>query len=270
MVNRPLLVSVVLAIVLLSACAKNDTPSQTSNQRLKKVIHKTNDSAGYYTFNYDGEGKLKSIELSNSQTHIWNAFFYYNSEGKLSKSTSMHYFGSLSNLLDQRTDSLVYDNNIRRVIKFSQSSYNSGYGINSIYIFDTQNRLIVDSNYSIFTNRVEAFEKFTYDVNDNMIQIESFENQSGTFISKGATKVSYNLQQNPYYGLGFALYFILRSIDLTTLGKHVPKQITSRPGYSTDYSYEYNSSGQIIKMTETFNDPNDPTPDHSTADFFYE
>jgi hypothetical protein len=268
MLNRYLLVSAVVAVVFVCACTKNDAPSQTSTQRLKRVFNKS-DSAGYVTFNYDAEGKLKSIEDSNSQTHLGRTFFYYNSEGKLSKSIRMHYFGSLSNLLDQRTDSFAYDNTNRNVIKFSQSTYNAGYKINSIYGFDAQNRLIVDSNYSIFTNRVEAFQRFTYDGNDNLIQIESFENP-GTFSSNGVTRISYDSQQNPYYGLGFALYFILRSIDLTTLGKYAPKQIISRPGYSTDFSYEYNGNGQIRKLTKTFNEPNDPTPEHSTAEFFYE
>jgi hypothetical protein len=226
------------------------------------------DSAWHVTFNYDSDGKLLNIEDSNSQTHLGRTFLHYNSQNKLVKATMMRYYGSLNNLLSQYTDSFVYDNSNRIIRRLSLSTQNPSYRTYNIYSYDAQNRLLVDSIHSPLSNRVEGFQEFTYDGNDNIVQMESFRSNSGTFSTERVTKSHYTSQKNPFYNLGVTAYFIIRDEDLTMLSKNTPKQVIYRLDYTTDYGYEYYQNGQPKKLTETHKQPNYSSL--STTEFFYE
>ena len=267
MLNLKFLFTAIVTVILFNACTKDDLPIEASEQPLKKIVNKWYDSVGEKSFNYDLDGKLSIIETSNSQTHMWRTFLYYNNQKKVVKAVRMHYYGSLNNLLSQNTDSFVYDVSNRIISRLTLSGQTASYRTTNIYSYDAQNRLLVDSNYSSLTSRVEEFQKFNYDGNDNIVQKETFKNNLGTFYSEGVTKISYNSYQNPYYSLGVAVYLIDHSDDFTMLSKNAPQQIVYRPNYTTDFSYELYSNGQPKKTTEAYKEPNSSSI--TTTEFFY-
>jgi hypothetical protein len=261
--------TIITGVIFLCACTKSDQPSE-SKQRLKKIINRDqgSDSAGYRNFNYDSQGNIISIEDSNSQTHMWRTFISYNNQNNMVKAIRLHYYGALNNVLSQRTDSFVYDNS-NRIIKKLTLSGNGSYQINNTYNYDGQNRLLVDSMY-FSSGGPSAYFKFSYNGNDNVILFEKFENSSGTIQKTINTKASYSLKNNPFYASTSLLYFLFYSEDFQLLSKNAPLQIVYRLGYTTDYSYEYFDNGLHKKLTEKYNEPNDPTPSISTTEFFYE
>jgi len=157
------------SMVTVFSCAKNNDGQPSSGERIKKVISKSGlDSTWYVTFNYDANGKLFMIQDSNSQTHVHQAFLYYNSQDRLQKVSRFSYYGSPGNLLNQFSDSFSYDNANLISKKYSASTQNPSYRLYHTYRYDAQKRLVADSVYSTLTNTVEALDKFTYDVNDNV------------------------------------------------------------------------------------------------------
>ena len=178
--------TIIIGSIFLYACTKSDQPNE-SQQRLKKIINRHHDSAGYRSFNYDSQGNIVSIEDSNSQTHMWRTLISYNNQNNMVKAIRLHYYGTLNNVLSQRTDSFIYDNSNRIIKKLTLSS-NGSYQLYNTYNYNGQNRLIVDSMYS--SNKPIAYFKFSYDGNDNVIQFEKFEILSGTMQNTFTTKAS--------------------------------------------------------------------------------
>ena len=115
-----------------------------------------------------------------------------------------------------------------------------------------------------------TYIKFSYDANENVIQLDKFENLSGTIQKTSTTKASYGTKNNPFYSSASLLYFLFYAEDFQLVSKNALRQIVYRPGYTTDYTYEYFDNGLHKKLTKTYNEPNDPTPSISTTEFFYE
>jgi hypothetical protein len=258
-----------LSMVTIFSCAKNNDDQPSSGERIKKVISKSGlDSTWYVTFNYDANGRLFMIQDSNSQTHVHQTFVYFNSQNRLQKVSRFSYYGSPGNLLNQVSDSFAYDNANLISKKFSASTQNPSYRLYHTYSYDGQKRLVADSVYSTLTNTAESLDKFTYDVNDNVVQFEQFQNSAQGFKSTYIEKASFSAKINPLQALSQEMYFAFYYEPIELLSKNTLSQLTYRDGSKKTYSYEYNSNGLPKKLIELYQSTSwSPV---NTTEFFYE
>lgn len=256
-----------ISIISFFSCTKNNTDSPAPGERIKRIVSKNSeDSTWYITFNYNTDGRLFMIVDSNSQTHIRNTFIYYDSQNRLLKAEKFYYYGSLSNMLYKTVDSFTYDNNLISK-KFGTSTYNPGYRLSHTYSYDSQKRLIADSSYSSLTNKAAFFKKFTYAGNNNLVQLEEFENFNGAWKSNYIEKAAFSSKINPYRTLGAEIYFTFYLEPIEALSKNTPTEITYRDGTKNIYSYEYFNNGLPKKLHELYQSS---SPSSNTTDFFYE
>jgi hypothetical protein len=255
-------------VLFLYACTKDDLP-QAGGERLQKIIFRS-DSMLQVNFFYDEQGRLAAIEDSNSQSHIYRTQIYYNDQNRMVKATQRHYFGSRSNLLDQLTDTFLYDINNRIIERQAVSTIqNTGtsYTTSGTYSYDGQGRLVADLYYNSYYNGVAAYTTYTYDGNDNIVQSESFSRAMGTLQSNGITTASYTAQKNPLQSLGMAAYLFLWDGGWL-LSKHTRNHLRYPNGATIDYKYDNYSNGLPRTITDTYKYQNHTSI--RTTEFFYQ
>lgn len=257
-----------VTVLFLYACTKDDLP-QAGGERLQKIIFRS-DSMLQVSFFYDEQDRLAVIEDSNSQSHIYRTQIYYNDQNRMVKATQRHYFGSRSNLLDQLTDTFLYDINNRVIERQAVSSIqNTGtsYRTTSTYSYDGQGRLVADSFHNSYYNGVATYTTYTYDGNDNIVQSENFSRGLGALQSNGITTASYTSQRNPLQSLGMAAYLFLWEGGML-LSKHTRNHLRHPSGATIDYSYDNYSNGLPRKITDTYKYQNRTSI--GTTEFFYQ
>lgn len=255
-----------LAIGFFSCKKENASSSDTSSERLKRMVSHS-DSMWYVSFQYDGQGKLIAIKDTNSQMHIGNTTIQYDGQNRMIKMVWMRYYQSVNNPTGQKVDSFGYDNNNRIIKRFHFSSSIPGPKLINTYTYDGQGRLLVDTAYDYWSNTVWEYARFTYDGSGNIIQSERFEkNQNGVFESKGLDKISYGTQRNPYESISLPLYFYLYRGE-TSLSKNAVKQYEYSNGDKVTYNYDNLPNGLPSQVVSNYTEGN-YTYIHTT-EFFY-
>ena len=249
------------------SCTKNNNPSpNTSGEQLKRMVSRS-DSMWYVSFEYDGQGRLIAIKDTNSQMHIGNTSIQYDQQNRMVKMILMRYYQSMSNSTGQWIDSFGYDNNNHVIKKFSISSTIPETKVRNTYSYNPQGNLLADTAYDYWSNSIWGYTKFTYDGDDNIIQVERFEkNPSGILESKRVEKALYGSQKNPYDNIGTALYFYLYQQE-TLLSKNALRQLQYSNGDKVDYTYDNLTNGLPSKVVAKYTTRNYTSI--QTKEFFY-
>jgi YD repeat-containing protein len=249
--------------LLLIACEKEKSLStgrstSADGPRLTKTIWRWYDSAFYSFFYYDEQNRLTSI-VDSENTNFSKTFtsFVYDGQGKLLKKIYTHDYDSYVG-----QDSFWYDHD-----KIAGKRYsNSTYANKNIYSYDSKGRLIGDTTYSYWNDKVYGYVGYTYDSNDNIVSWQEFHDEGGIMKSDGVTVAAYNNSINPYFDLSSSIYTTW--YDNSILSKHLRTQVTYYDGTIENFTSEYYSDGRVKKLTDTHTTGG--YTDITTGEFFYE
>ena len=247
---------------LLIACEKEKSfstgRSSSASSRLTKTIGRWYDSAFYSFFYYDDQNRLSRI-VDSENTNYSKRFtsIIYDADGKLLKRI---YTNDYDSYVGQ--DSFWYDHD-----KIAGKRYsNSTYANKNIYSYDSRGRLIGDTTYSYWSDKVYGYVGYTYDSNDNIVSWQEYHDEGGIMKSDGILFASYNNSINPYLDLRSLIYTTW--YDNSILSKHLRTQVRYYDGTIQNFTYEYYPDGRAKKLTGT--DTTGGYTDTTTEEFFYE
>src|SRR5262245_25300378 len=186
---------VVTLILLLIACEKEKSFSTSrggsaDGSRLTKAVWRWHDSAFYSFYYYDDQNRLSRI-VDSENTNFSKRFtsFVYNADGRLVKKIYTNDYNS-----DAGVDSFLYDDKNNIAEKKYSDSYMASIGISgkNTYAYDGQGRLVGDTTYSYWTDKIFEYVNYTYDGNDDLVSWQEFRDEGGIMKSDGTTFVAYN------------------------------------------------------------------------------
>jgi YD repeat-containing protein len=241
-----------------SACQKEATLGST-NQYLRKTTSRDGDSLNHTTYTYDSQNRLVSISRSfnQGQGEQYRINITYDAQGRMVS----------SNQTGNGIDSFQYDNQNRIVQKLHITPSSTTYPGRSTYSYDTKGRLIADTLHSYWANEIFEYTTYTYDQNDNVIEIQVFRNNAGVYYVERKVTLQFDTKTNPYYSLGSVLYFT--STDTNGIEYLLSKNNSIRKTFPNGdiISYNYIYTGALpVKATTT--DSSDPGW-ISTDEFYY-
>ena len=260
-----ILLALLAFVSFLSACRKEDHP-QTGDKMLHRIVS-DNDSLISATFFYDAQNRLTKVIDSIRYGHQWETSIVYNGAGNPEKLITL--YRSPSSIIEFGViDSLVYENG-RATKKYQDWHYSNHAGdffLTHHYVYDDKGRLITDiGGQTPDLNSAGWHQRFTYDVNDNLIKMDEQYYTLGMI----STSLTYNSQLNPYENTGLILYFVKG--DNLLLGKHnKTKVIRQEPNVqplTINYGYEHDGDGQLKKMRITRSQVG--TSDSTSNFYFY-
>ena len=242
---------------MFSSCQKEATPGST-NQYLRKTTSRSGDSLNHTTYTYDNQNRLVSISSSfnQGQGEQYRIDITYDAQGRMA-SASQNRNG---------IDSFRYDNQNRIVQKLHITPSSTTYTGRSTYSYDTKGRLLADTLHSYWTNEIFEYTIYTYDQNDNIIEVKVFRNNAGTFYVEKTMQLQFDNKTNPYYSLGPVQYFIFSDGNgleyLLSRNNCIKKTFPN--GDVISYNYVY--AGDLPKSVVT-TDSSDPG--WTSSDEFY-
>jgi hypothetical protein len=246
-------------IFILSACKKEEASSPLE-KKLHSVSQKLNDSIGYSVFHYDADNKLTEVIDSNNNGHSWKTIIRYAGDSPRTITRLYHSYFTIPEF--EVLDSLVYENG--KVIQKLFKAANRSYEKTNTYSYDAKGRLTADTIYS--NNEIYGYRSFVYDANDNVVQWQEYEKQSGIIRSRGNITVTYSSNKSPFKNLGLIAY-IIRD-NFLYLSKNAPLQANYYDGLQLDYSYQYGTYGLINKAI--IRDNEGGTYSYTNVDFTYQ
>jgi hypothetical protein len=253
--------------LLFWGCKKTDF-AVPGSMRLKS-IESGKDSVFYTKFTYDSQNLLTEMADSTSQGYVRKTVITYNSQNKPIKFTSFQTAGNPLTL----TDSLVYSSNGQVIEKIKGHYYTGPFKVNNMYAYDAKGRLIADTLYAyVFINNdyvymLTNYSKYSYDINDNITQVQEFSNTGSVLIETSRIDITYDRYPNPFKSIGPFVYFVENSNNYMSIGHFyllsANNMLTLKVHYlnnsardnATTYKYDY-KNGKMEKVTiqgETFN-----------------
>ena len=260
---RSLIVGIFLLFILYS-CNKEPISAGGENRMLLEVVSTDGDSVFYTFFHYDVLEHLTSLKDSNNNGHSWETSIEYNLQGNPIKFMTIHQApdGSTSGV----DDSLVYSNN-KVIKKLFKPSYASVYFTKDAYSYDIEGRLTCDSIYQYSTNEIYGYSNFIYDGNDDVVQVQQFNNYSGSMVNRVEIVASHDSYLNPYRKLGSILYFI-RDVNLLLSKHNRTKVLYDNHSVIVTENYTYQYENGLPKKT-MLTSSNGGSFHQNTIDFYY-
>lgn len=239
----PLLrISFCALIIFLVSCHKDRFQPNPSKQLKRIEIHQ-GDSIYYSSFQYDADQRIVAQSDSDKNGNASKSFFVYNAFGnlvKIDRHNNNHYLRQMG---WTGSDSFRYESNrvTARYYKYQTFPYVLG----DKYTYDLQGRMIADSSFSL--DGLRGYSKLTYDNEDNVVEWQWFEVQPNTYITTGKFTAVYDnsINNSPFKG------YLTNWWNQYFNSKHNPKKVFSPNGAVSDYSYEFDGDGFLIKATTT-------------------
>lgn len=235
----------------LCTCKKQDTRTAPV-VRLQKIVMNGVDSVQnvcnscmyYQFFKYDQAGTL--IGINDSSSILWN--YQYDGPHPYTLGYNIHQFfqyNAQGSLLKIGSDSFVHNavNQVVQRFRRLSSDTTKSVLINS-YAYDTKGRLVIDSTFTgisisnPFNRIVTYYDMYTYDNNDNMVQVDEAHYYQGN-ITHHVSTAQYDNGLNPFKNLGFVMYLACR----------VPFIVSKNNVLLPGYTYEYYNNGYLKKIT---------------------
>jgi hypothetical protein len=224
---------VLMALLFTTACKKTDLPD-AEGTRLSKLIYRSiSDSSTVVDFTYYGNGKLETTTTTHNKIPFVRTHYLYNAAGKLE--TTEH---SNLNTSDVFTYSYVYNGNniVKKVLNAT------GYQFSYQYIYDSQDRLIVDSAFGSASN---SYTNFIYTGGNLTAWRFYYRSAQSAWQSGGNFKATYTNLDNPFYEIGLLSY--ITGGDLAMGVPNFSKQLLSTlehpNGLVMHYEYKFYSNG---------------------------
>ncbi len=228
------------------ACKKDDVPD-TEGSRLHMTIYQIGNSISSRRFVYDDQNRLSAIYDSSNGLYRHRVFLNYDPQGKLVQVTDANN-GMFDGSFIEIVFSFQYDQAGRMTRKAGVSP--SGNPIINSYTYDARNRLVADSMYSYWSDKIYSYTTFTYDNNDNVIERKETRFDSGEVLDQ--SHITYEQSPNPFNKLGQVLYFLTG--DEMALSKNNYDYIDNGNNI-TNYSFEYQHNGLPRKYSRSSSFP---------------